>query len=275
MTVLTATRVRAEAPMTNADLDRAVADLISAANLTPSTNLFFRAAKEITAADGYGALCVAHYWREVTKTFMFTTIAGLGVMAREAALHPAPPRQFLTVIQTVHRVIGDDLNNVMPVFQAVAPAGVGGIHYLWWEDSVLRPLAERLGLGPDAPPPLPVNVLAHQNYMHRLTTSALGTAVLLRVAEAVALDICVAFKRLYSRLVIDGARVFPAAEQLAWMNSHIQAEVAHGKDVSDHDTGMTSLAETPAQQQELLRLTAECARHWNAALEDFAAALEQ
>jgi hypothetical protein len=269
------TTLALEGPLaSSADLDRDITALLGRANLTPVTNRFFRAAKARATVDGYPALCVAHYWRELTKTFMFTTIAGLGGMAREAALHAAPPRHFLAVVQTVHRVIGDDLNNVMPVFQAAAPQGVGGIHYVWWDDTVLRPVADRLGLGPDDPlPPLPANVRALQENMHRLSTSALGTAVMLRVVEGIALDMCVAFKRVFSRVVIDGSRVFPAAHQLAWMNSHIQAEVAHSQQVSDHDSGMTGIADTTAKQLEMLRLTDEHTRLWNAALEDFAAAL--
>ena len=122
-------------------------------------------------------------------------------------------------------------------------------------------------------PELPPSIVALQETMHRLSRSALGTAVQLRVVEAIALDIVIAFKRVYSRLVIGGTKMFPASEQLAWMNSHIQAEVAHHSDVSNHDSGMTSLADTAAKQKEMLCLTAEYAWMWNAALEDFAAPL--
>jgi hypothetical protein len=260
---------------TSADIDRKITALINRAGLSASENRFFKAAKAVKTVDGRAAVSIAHDWREITKTFMFTTIAGIGGMARQAELDPAPSEHFLDVIQTAFRVIGDDLNNALPVFKAVAPAGAAGIHYVWWERSILRPVADRLGLGPsDALPPLPVNVRALQDNMHRLSSSPLGTAVQLRVVEAIALDICIAFKRVFSRVAIDGTRVFTTADQLAWMNSHIQAEVAHNEEVSDHDTGMTSLADTAAKQKEMLRLTAEYVRNWNAALEDFATGLE-
>jgi hypothetical protein len=260
---------------TSADLDRKIAALINCAGLSSSENRFFKAAKAVKTVDGRAALSIAHYWRETTKTFMFTTIAGIGGMARQAELDPSPPEHFLDVIQTAFRVIGDDLNNALPVFQAVAPAGAAGIHYVWWERSILQPIADCLGLGPsNAHVALPANVRALLDNMHRLSSNPLGTAVQLRVVEAIALDICIAFKRVFSRVATDGGRVFTTADQLAWMNSHIQAEVAHNQQVSDHDTGMTNLADTAAKQKEMLRLTAEYVRNWNAALEDFAAALE-
>jgi hypothetical protein len=255
----------------NADMDRAISHLIDRAGLSPSRNRFFLAARAARGVSGEAALRIAHYWREVTRTFMLTTLAGLGRMAEEAAAQTAPPRHHLAVIQTIFRVIGDDLNNEMHLFKAVAPAGVGGIHYVWWEESILRPVAERLGT--DRMPELPPRILALLEMMHRLSRSPLGTAVQMRVVEAIALDIVIAFKRIYTRLAIGGTRVFPAGEQLAWMNSHIQAEVSHHNDVSNQDCGMTSLADTEAKQREMLSLTDEYVRSWNAALDDFAAAL--
>ncbi len=219
-------------------------------------------------------LRIAHYWRELTKTFMFTTIAGLGNMAKEAAEDSAPPSNDLSVIQTLFRVIGDDLNNEMHIFRAAAPPGVDGIHYVWWENTVLRPIANRLGRGYyPSMPALPTSVQNLRENMHRLSDSALGTAVQLRVVEAIALDLVIAFKRIFSRVVIDGQKMFPTNDTLAWMNAHIQAEVAHNKEVSDHDTGMSIIADTDGKQAEMLTLAAEYVTNWNAALNDFAAVL--
>jgi hypothetical protein len=261
-------------PASSGDVDNQLARLINDSGLSSSGNRFFQAARAVRQVDGEAALRIAHYWREVTKTFMLTTIAGVGRMAEEASRQADPPRHYLGVMQTIFRVIGDDLNNEMHLFKAVAPVGVGGIHYVWWEDSILRPVAERLRRrGADQMPGLPSRVVALQELMHRMSRSPLGTAVQLRVVEAIALDVVVAFKRVFTRLVIGGSKVFPAGEQLAWMNSHIQAEVAHHSEVSNQGCGMASLADTEAKQKEMLGLTAGYARAWNAALEDFAAAL--
>lgn len=262
-------------PASAEELDRAIAALIDRAGLGSNANRFFVAAKGARSAGGQPALRIARYWRDMTKTFMFTTMAGIGVMSRAAAEAPEPSDQFLAVIQTAVRVISDDLNNVLPVFAAAAPQGVGGIHYVWWERSVLRPVAAALGLDPSDPlPPLTPNIRGLLDNMLRLAAHPLGAAIQLRVVEAIALDICIAFKRVYSRLAVGGAKVFTDPGRLAWMNSHIQAEVAHHQQVSDGDAGMTTVAATQAEREEMLRLAAEYAQNWNAALEDFAAALE-
>jgi hypothetical protein len=257
---------------TSADLDQAIAELINRAGLTPSRNPFFTAARAVTQVHGDSALRIAHYWREVTKTFMLTTLAGVGRMAEVAAGQAAPPHHNLAVIRTVFRVISDHLNNEMHRFKAVAPAGVAGIHYVWWDDTILRPIADRLGA--DRMPELPPRILALQEMMHQLCRSPLGTAVQLRVVEAITLDIVIAFKRVFTRLSIGGNKVFPSSAQLAWMNSQLQAAVVHHNDVSNHDGGMTCLADTGAKQKEMLCLAAAYTRAWNAALADFAAALE-
>lgn len=257
------------------NIDDRISTLIDHASLLPTNNRFFKAAQACRQVDGEAALRIAQYWRETTKAFMFTTIAGIGVLAQEAAQHPSPPRHLLDVIQTAFRVISDDLNNVLPVFKAVAPTGAAGIHYLWWENAILGAMKERLNLDPSSPlPPLPGNVRVLLENMHRLSVSPLGAAVQLRVVEAIALEICVAFKQVFTRVVVDRVKVFTTTSQLAWMNSHIQAEVTHSQEVSDHNTGMTSIADTDDKREVMLGLVAEYVTNWNAALEDFAAALE-
>ena len=128
-------------------------------------------------------------------------------------------------MQTVFQVIGDDLSNLMPAFQKVAPAGPAGMHYAWWESAIV---------------------------------------------EAIALDITVAFKRIFSKVQVQGERLFSKPAQFAWMDSHIEAEVEHHKAVSHDDTGTTAIADTAAQQARMFNLTQTYAHHWNVALNEFA-----
>lgn len=251
--------------------DVEIADCIARAGLLREDNAFFVAAKKVQEIDALSALRIAHGWREMTKAFMFTSVAGLGAMAQQADLEEYPSVDMLEAMQTIFTVIGDDFSNIMPVFQKVAPAGAGGMHYAWWETDIIDPLKKRLGapLNDTSAMLLPgaKNLIAN---MRALVAEPLGAAVQLRVVEAIALDITVAFKRVFTKAVAHGERVFTKAPQFAWMDSHIEAEVAHHKAVSDHDTGTTGIADTDAKRADMLRLTEQYARNWNAALAEFA-----
>ena len=72
---------------------------------------------------------------------------------------------------------------------------------------------------------------------------------------------------------IDGEKLFTGRDDLAWIDTHIRAEVIHARDVRDGETGMASLAVSEPEQQRLLALTRHYAHLWNEVLEDFAAAL--
>lgn len=95
----------------------------------------------------------------------------------------------------------------------------------------------------------------------------------LRVVEAIALDIAVGFRRLYSKVDVPGTRLFDGHDDLAWVDSHIKAETMHAAQVSDEDTGMTRLVADRERAEEFLTEVREYAAHWSRALETFAAAL--
>lgn len=248
-----------------------IAACIEAAQLSRETNRFFTQAKTVKSIDPLPALRIAHGWRELTKAFMFTSIAGLGVMASDADSQATPNANLLKAIQTVFQVIGDDLSNVMPVFREVAPPGPDGMHYAWWESSIVNPLKAVVGEPANDTTGMlgPAGQTLIEN-MRRLAHDPLGAAVQLRVVEAIALDITVAFKRVFSKVEVGDKRIFSRPEQFLWMDSHIHAEVEHHKAVSDDDTGTTAIADTDERQHEMLRLTQPYAENWNAALGEFA-----
>jgi hypothetical protein len=253
------------------DFDARIAQCLQDSQLTRETNRFFIEAKRVKSINPLPALRIAYGWREMTKTFMFTSIAGLGLMAQEADSQAAPNLNLLKSMQTVFQVIGDDLSNLMPAFQKVAPAGPAGMHYAWWESAIVDPLKAALGAPlNDTSDMLPEGQKRLIANMRSLAYEPLGAAVQLRVVEAIALDITVAFKRIFSKVYVEGERLFSTPAQFAWMDSHIEAEVEHHKAVSDDDTGTTAIADTVEQQARMFNLTQAYAHNWNAALNEFA-----
>jgi Aspartyl/Asparaginyl beta-hydroxylase/L-proline 3-hydroxylase, C-terminal len=255
-------------------LDHRIAGLIEGEHLGAENNGFFLAAEAVKSVRPAQALAIAHNWREMTKAFMFTTIKGIGVMADQATREARPSEPLLRTIQTMFAVIGDDLNNNMKVFKDVAPGGIAGIHYVWWEDAIINPIMKHCDPA-EAGPAVATSPGAARliSAMERLSRSCTGTAVQLRVVEAIALQIAVAFKRVFARIVVDDKKLFTGHDDLAWMNAHIKAEVTHNQQVSDHDVGMASIADTVTKQQEMLAMTAEYVKCWRDALGDFEAAL--
>ncbi|MEV7390536.1 MULTISPECIES: DUF6202 family protein [unclassified Streptomyces] len=254
-----------------AELDARVEAAIDEAGLRRADNPFFGAARRAGTVSHEGALAVAHRWRAMTKGFMFTTLSGLGVLAGRLNAQDAPSPVLLGAFQTVYQVIGDDLANAAPEFSAVAPKGPAGIHYVWWQDTVLAPVAalvpaevrERAA----QLPPAVTDLLAD---MDRLAAEPLGAAVQLRIVETIALDIAVAFRRMYGKVqAVDGA-LFRQDGALDWVDSHIRAETVHAAQVSADETGMTSLVTSAAEADDFVRLSVEYAAHWSRSLASFA-----
>ncbi|GAA1982207.1 DUF6202 family protein [Catenulispora subtropica] len=259
---------------TSAALDARIAQIIDAAGLDRDGNRFFGDARAADRVDPVGALRLAHQWLAVTRAFMYTTVSSLGVAALAFHRGAEPSRDVLGAYQTAYKVIGDDFANFAPEFSAVSPAGVAGVHYLWWSDTIIAPLEGALGPEPAAGTDvLPEGVSGLVALMDELATSELGAAVQLRVVETIALDIAVAFRRAYAKVVVDGTKLFGADGALDWIDSHIRAETGHAKSVSDEDAGMTVAAADEPAQAELLALTERYSRAWYLALEDFADAL--
>lgn len=259
-----------------ARLDERVDAAIAAALLGRADNPFFAAARRVDAVSPEGALAVAYRWREMTKGFMFTTMAGLGVLARRLHDDPAPARALLGAFQTVYRVIGDDLDNVAAEFAAVAPKGVPGIHYIWWEDTILAPVEALVGAeARERAARMPAAVTELLAAMEQLAAEPLGAGVQLRVVETIALDIAVAFRRMYAKVEGEDGRIFAADGALDWVDSHIRAETGHAAQVSAEETGMTSLVASPAEAERFEELVARYAESWSRSLASFADCLPE
>ncbi|ALC29386.1 MULTISPECIES: DUF6202 family protein [Streptomyces] len=255
-------------------LDELVDREIEEAGLGRADNRFFAFARGFETEDFRGPLAVAHQWRAMTKAFMFTTLSGLGASARVIHAQENPSLDVLAAFQTVFRVIGDDLDNLAPVFGAVAPKGPSGAHYVWWEDSVIAPVERHVDAADrEEAARLPEGVRLLIENMERFALEPLGAAVQLRVVETIALDIAVAFRRVYGKLQADGSPLFPDAADLAWIDSHIKAETMHAAQVSDEETGMTTIVTTEEEARTFAEMTTEYSASWAKALNDFADSL--
>lgn len=258
----------------NSALDDRISQIIANAGLCRSDNRFFQNARSVVQVAPLAALRIGLQWQSMTRAFMFTTVASLGVLAGQFSTGAEPGREVLGAFQTAYRVIGDDVANFAPEFCAVSPNGANGVHYVWWADSIVAPLLHSIDpiVAVDADKP-EEGVAALIANMERLAGARLGAAVQLRVVEAIALDIAVAFRRIFAKVDVAGGTLYHGAGALDWIDSHIKAETSHARSVSDDETGMTAMAATPAEQDEFLRLAVEYTANWARALDDFGTAL--
>lgn len=245
-------------------LEERISCMIKKANLTGDTNSFFILAKETRKISLGPALMIALSWREITKKFMFTVIAGLGVLAEKISELDNPPENILHALQIGIAIIADDLNNVSTIFKEIAPQGEAGIHYRWWEDSMLNPLlkaAKINHLSYKTDKASKTDILLKN--MTTLSKTPLGAVIQLRVVEAIALDIMTAFSYLFRSLEIEGKKFFNYKDALALIHSHIKAEVFHCQQVTDKDSSIINIFSSLREQEQLLLLAYDYINCWS------------
>lgn len=242
-----------------------ITSIINDTTLGKNNNNFFLQAAKNKKIDVNTAFDIAYNWREITKTFLFTAIKGLGCLAEKIGQEENPNPKLLSVLQTSFSIISDDLNNSHTIFKKSAPLGPKGAHYKWWEDSILNPLAQ---LVRSKKSNLSNGTIMLKKKMYELSRSYLGAAVQLRVVEAIALDICIAFFNLFSNVEYQGRQFFTSSD-LAWITSHMKAEQIHHEQVCNIFSGMSGIATTQDEKKELLLLVQEYSNSWKVTLEDF------
>ena len=247
-------------------VDREIDKIIRQTKLTTDTNPFFIQAAKLKHVNCQQAHYIAYQWREITKTFLFSSVKGLGILAQHLDSNAQLNSNQLSVFQNAYRIIADDLNNNHPVFRKTAPNDPSGIHYRWWEITILEPLA---AIYSNKTPPISAGTKILTECMRKIVEHPLGVAAQLRVVEAIAFDICIAFLAIFGQLHHQGKKVFET-EQLDWITTHIDAEVIHNQQVCDQVFGMAKIVTTQDEQQQLLALIRQYSAAWSAALTDFA-----
>ena len=249
------------------DVDARADAAITAAKLRKREHPFYLAARQADVVSPVDALAICCQFQKMTRMFMFTTISGLGVIARGLARGSQSDLDELAMFQTAYCVIGDDLANLAPEFGEVAPKGPAGIHYLWWQDTIRGPIEavvsneERKRAAT-----VPAELDELLDNMARLAVHPLGPAVQLRVVEAIAKDVAVALRRLLMKVSTDDGRPVFTREDMTWLDAHIRAETMHAKQVSDEHSGMSLVVKSEKEGQLFVELVAEYATNWSRSL---------
>ena len=215
------------------------------------------------------ALNLARHWEKMTKTFMFTTFQSLAKLSEQLDLCDKTEERVATAFLTGLEVITDDINNHHQAFSQVAPKGISGMHYKWWHEDIVSPLAKKLDVDLEMSDSLMPNVEELIQGMRLLAKDPMGFSVQLRVVEDIALHIAVAFMRIFSTISDEQGKAFFERKQLSWIISHIKAEVAHQHQVADVEHGVACIAVTHDEQKRFLETVDWYAGLWEKALEDF------
>lgn len=262
--------VKSSKVMSFAQLDSIISHMLFEKKLTRETNGFFRLSKSKRNISLDGASKIAFNWAEITREFLYTVISGIGLFSESLRLKVSPELDLVSVLQKVMSVISDDLSNAVTELQNYAPQGAEGAHYIWWENSIAKPIYAAAKIKNVKIVNTPsTNVKKLLDCMLKLSKNKFGAAIQLRIVEAIAQEIALSYRALFTELSIDGALLFPTEPDLAWINSHIKAEVIHHRLVKDTDGGMSQIARTFEEQQEYLDLTAEYIEAWEGAMHDF------
>jgi len=252
-------------------MNKKISDIITECKLDKNQNDFFISANSCKHVDVDTAYKIAYNWREITKNFLFTGIKGLGAIIDEIQKQNSSDENTLFVLQTAFTIISDDLNNTHPVFKKVAPQGPNGIHYKWWEESMVLKMEK---LTENKTPSLFPGTKTLLEKMDVLVVHPMGTAIQLRIVEAIAYNIASAFLDLFSKVECDGKLVFEKESDKLWILTHIEAEIVHDQQVCSEISGMAKIASTPDAQKEMLEIAKKYCQAWAMALSDFAQVLK-
>ena len=214
------------------------------------------------------AYCIAYNWREITKSFLFSSIKGLSKLVDKIQFNQSP--DLLAVLQTCFNILSDDLGNGNIIFKKHTKLGIEGIHYKWWEDTILRPLS----LNKSTEDYILPNTAALITKMYELCDNYLGVAVQLRIVESIALNICKTFLALFSNVTLNEAPLFKV-ENLVWITSHITVEKVHHEQVCNEMSGMARVAITVQDKAIMLNLIRTYSEAWLITLNSFTSCLKK
>lgn len=247
------------------NLNTQIDNIILQNSLTKETNPFFKMAPFCQSVSSQIAYDIAINWLEITKTFVLTSAKGLGTLADKILDDEKNSEKRLIVLQTGFSVISDDLNNTNPIFNESAPKGIQGIHYKWWNSSIVEKFFNLVNPSIN----ITIETLSLLNKMREISSDYMGAAVQLRVVEAIAFDIAMAFYFLYGSVKHNGQALF-SEEDMLWINAHIKAEKIHNHDVSSQNYGMVKIAQNGSEKTRLLKMIDEYCQVWSATLNSFA-----
>ena len=224
-------------------IEKYVNDLISKKCLDDRTKGYFGSANTINLlnqkVDSGSSFNIAKGWYHLTKHFLHTSISSLGLFSSTVNKKNIIDDITISILQTANSVISDDLNNTHAGFSSVAPIGPMGAHYNWWRHDIVEPLAELTGVEDWANDPLPNGCKLLLENMKHLESKDYGFIIQLRVVEAIALNIAISFRDVFSHTFHGAEKTFGDRKNLDWIYSHIKVESEHHQQVSGSETAVT------------------------------------
>jgi len=256
--------------LTTKELESKINCLIEKAHLTKEKNPFFIKAKQTTNLSLESALKIAFNWREIIKQFMVTVLINLGELADKVNQLDFPSEYAISALKTGITIISEDLNNVFTEYEEKASIDPDGMHYVWWEKSILKPLLaatnnKKLSSKIKSSPK--TQQLLQE--MNKLATHPLGFAVQLYVVEIIALDMVLAFLPLFASIEVDGQKIFKSSEIISWIMEHIQDEsIPQGRALHEDNELINSMS-TIKDRNDLFLLAQNYIECWSETLMEF------
>ncbi|OJW51066.1 MAG: hypothetical protein BGO67_12095 [Alphaproteobacteria bacterium 41-28] len=248
------------------EFDLKMLSLIEQAQLRDRGNPFFIRAKQTPALSLETAIKIASHWREILMQYTYTLLISLGKLADNVGQWDMPPEYEICALQTGITVILDDLNNAFFSLEEIAPTDPDGMNPVWWEANILRPLIAASPKKSLSTAPISPKTQRLFRLMDELAENPLGFAVQLRITESIIIDMVLFLLALFSKIEVQGQKIFNPSEMMDWIGTHIEDEVSNdwGNVYEVADT--VNIVGTEVSQ-DLFRLAEEYINCWKAALE--------
>ena len=196
---------------------------------------------------------------------MCTLLLSLGKLADTISQLDLPSEYVICALQTGITVISDDLDLVLEGDASPEPDGMS---YVWWEANIVRPLilaSKRRCVSAEITVAPKTQTLLQ--FMDQLAENPLGFAVQLHVGESIGVDMVLFLLTLFSKVEVNGQKIFQSSEILSWITAHIVDEaISDRKTVYEEKDTINIVAE--ANQQDLFLLAEEYMNCWREALDE-------
>jgi len=247
--------------LTTKEFDLQMRRLIENADLTKAKNPFFIKAKDIPHMSLETALQIAFNWQEITKQFTITVLKNLEEFAGKINQLNFSPEYVIGALQTGITILSKDLNNTLSMLEEKTTKSPDGMDSIWWEENILNPLLaatkdRSLFLNLKASPQ--TQQLLQE--MNRLSQNPLGFVVQLYVIESISLDAILAFLPIFSKIEVEGQRIFNSSKIISWIMFHIENESVYHHQKTQGDKGMINIISSREDQKELFSLAQDYIR---------------
>ncbi len=250
------------------EFDSKMTSLIEQHRLTEIKNPFFIRANQMPPLSVDVGLQIAFHWRDITKRYMQTLLISLGKLADNVSQLDLPFDYVICALQTGITVISDDFTHTFAALNKKEQPGPDGTHYVWWETNILSPLiraSHQKSLSPDITVAPKIQLLLES--MNKLAKNPLGFAIQLRVVESIALDMVLLLLTLFSKIEVQGKKIFKSSDMLSWITAHIEDEGFEEQHTPYENQEAMNIVRA-ADQKDLFRLAEMYVNRWREAIDE-------